>query len=214
MKKTIILISGNAGAGKDTVFGMIKDFIPEICQYTFAASLKNIVKDLSKLFLNADFDAYQMNLLEYKEQLRPELTIYDESGPRPLSIRYLLQNVGTEIIRNHLGEDVFVNSVISQIESHPDQRIVAVTDLRFPNELLGMKKFCSRKGYALVVVKVKRPDVQEVNHSSEKNINKLSSDWVIENDQGLDELRDQVWELVRYYLWSFVGHMVVTTLSS
>lgn len=204
MKKTIILISGNAGAGKDTVFGMLKDFIPEIRQYTFAASLKHIVKDLSRLFLNTSFDINQMNILEYKEQIRPELTIYDENGPRPLTIRYLLQNIGTEIIRNQLGPDVFATAAINQIESHPDQRIVAITDLRFPNELSRVGRWCSENGHRLLVVNViRKACIGNHSHESEKNVNYMPSDWIIENNGSLEDLRDQVKELIQYYLKPF-----------
>ena len=214
MKKTIILVSGNAGAGKDTVFGMIKDLIPDIRQYTFAASLKHIVKDLSKIFLNAEFDVESMNSLEYKEAIRPEFTVYDQNGPRPLSIRHLLQNIGTEVMRNHLGADVFINATLDQIESDPDEKVVAITDLRFPNELSRVRQFCSEKRYKLIVIKVRRSSIESGYHESEKNIDKLPCDWIIENNQGLEDLREQVREIVRHALWSFVGHRYVSTLSS
>ena len=126
MKKIIGLV-GFIGNGKSTV----GDHLVE-CGYTsvsFAASLKDCV---------AAIFSWDRELLEgATAQSRrwreiPDKYWSDKLG-KDVTPRWALQYMGTEVMRNHFFNDIWVASLEKRI-SQLDKNIV-VTDVRFPNEI-------------------------------------------------------------------------------
>lgn len=105
-----------------------------------------------------------------------------------LEVRRLLQRLGTEVGRNILGEDVWVDAAFREIEKgrRPDQRVV-ITGIRYPNELDRIK---SEGG---VSVWVSRPGYGPVNgHSSDNDLDIYDFDYAIDNRGSLDFLSSMV----------------------
>lgn len=82
-------------------------------------------------------------------------------GKHITNIRQLLQVIGTDVIRKY-DENWHVNQMIHEIESYSENRLIAIDDVRFPNE---REAILERSGDVFFIV---RTNVSEVsNHSSE-----------------------------------------------
>jgi len=127
-----------------------------------------------------------------------------------MTVRDLLQLLGTEAMRNGLHKNVWVNALmadytpnhylIGSMTRHLDDAEALypnwlITDTRFPNELEAVRK---QKG---ITIKVHRPgsksDAKQAQHASETALNNVTDwDYVISNDGDIDELRNKVYEVL------------------
>jgi hypothetical protein len=200
----IISVSGPIGSGKDTIAQIIQEITPyhkwEIQKW--AGKLKTIGELISGIPKEKFEDQ------EFKYTNLPAM--WDKDG-EPMTVRDLLQLLGTEAMRNGLHENVWVNALMSEYKGHhkKEKQISLVdtsfdentypnwiiTDTRFPNELDAVK---FRNGIA---IKVYRPgsksDAKQAQHDSETALNNVTDwDYVISNDGDLDELRNKVYEVL------------------
>jgi hypothetical protein len=77
------------------------------------------------------------------------------------SIRQLLQVIGTDVIRKY-NKDWHVNKMVDEINSMPKDCVIAIDDVRFPNEVDAILRL---SGEVFFIV---RPNVSEIsNHASE-----------------------------------------------
>ena len=111
-------------------------------------------------------------------------------------VRRLLQKLGTEVGRDMIGENVWVNIMASKIVGHLCAgRPVVVTGIRFPNEV-GMVR--DLEGTA---VWIDRPGVDAhsgtASHSSENSVGADDFMVIIKNDSTLEDLRLKADELVQ-----------------
>jgi len=114
-------ICGAAGAGKDS-FAEVFHYLPHFLQYSFADPVKAVV---CKAF---GISPYNFCSRELKETVLP----FWGHSPRELA-----QLVGTELFRNHFGEDHWIKRLEFQLflDFDNQESITAViTDVRFPNE--------------------------------------------------------------------------------
>ena len=205
LTNTIILLCGPAGSGKDTSYEILKNHLFsqncnwEISKYSFGRALKDIVVDLSRLFINANFSADAMDGLAYKEVIHPEYKLYavgSDEQPQPLVIRTLLQQVGTDILRKQLGDDIFAKALITKIDEQfkkPINQIAIVADLRFPNEQQSMIEFCNKNGYKCITIYIERNSrINNAAHSSESYYNSLQKDIIIINNGTLHDLSENL----------------------
>jgi hypothetical protein len=202
MSKTVVLFCGSAGSGKDTSFNFMKKYIEEtnnsiiMSHFSFGRPLKEIVVDLCKLFINENYSVESMDNYMYKEEVRPEHTIYFEDNEKghPLVIRKLLQIIGTDIIRKQLGDDIFAKTTLYKIDKQFNtligEQIVFITDLRFQNEQKCIKDYCKNHGYKCCTIYIRRNIALEHTHQhvSEKQYDQLEKDVIIENCGSLPDL--------------------------
>lgn len=132
-----------------------------------------------------------------------DLVGYTEAKTVP-EVRGLLQRLGTEVGRNMIDEDVWVNAMCRRIVEigHATQPVV-VTSVRFPNELEMIR---SLGGDTMYVTRTEPTDTLRAHqiatqptrsHSSETSISAQDFDYCIENDGTLIELADKVSDFVR-----------------
>ncbi len=109
-----------------------------------------------------------------------------------LTPRLVLQLLGTEGGREQIHPNIWVNATLGDIK--PTDKII-VTDVRFPNEVYGIKK---RNG---IVIRVVRPSkVSTSTHPSETSLNDFNQwDYVIINDGTLEQLEDKVIEMLKHF---------------
>ena len=82
-------------------------------------------------------------------------------GKHITNIRQLLQVIGTDVIRKY-DENWHVKQMIKEIESYSEDKLIAIDDVRFPNE---RKAILERSGKVFFIV---RTNISEIsNHSSE-----------------------------------------------
>ena len=199
----IISVSGPIGSGKDTIAQIIQEITPyhkwEIQKW--AGKLKTIGELISGIPKEKFEDQ------EFKYTNLPAM--WDKDG-EPMTVRDLLQLLGTEAMRNGLHENVWVNALMSDytpnhyligsMTRHLDDATALypnwiITDTRFPNELEAAK---TRNG---ISIKVHRPgsksDAKQAQHASETALNNVTDwDYVISNDGDIDDLRNKVYEVL------------------
>jgi energy-coupling factor transporter ATP-binding protein EcfA2 len=205
MSNTIVLLSGKAGSGKDTLFGLLVNHFNKnyndynISQFSFGKSVKKIVKGLSKLYLNMDLDMTKMDSLSYKEEQHHDKTLYivdkntSSTLQLSLTVRLLLQHVATNILREELGDAIFARKVSDDIDmyftNHISQNNIAViTDLRFPDELVHIKRRFSESNTKIIAVFIDREDVITNGHISESLYGSMEFDMRVNNNGTIADL--------------------------
>ena len=170
----IFVIAGKARHGKDTVAGYIKDYYAnkKVINLAYGSYIKEYAKKIS------DWDGS------------------DETKPREL-----LQELGTEVIRQKIDKDFFVKRICEDILVYSYYfDIITISDARFPDEIEWPKsKFKNvisikvvRDGYDTVLSKKEQKHLTEVALDEYNNY-----DYVIHNDGTLDDLKNKVFDLVR-----------------
>ena len=105
----------------------------------------------------------------------------------------MLQQVGTDLFRNQLHPNTWVNATFANY--HDNNWII--TDVRFPNELEAIKK---HNGITIRINRglVERTGkmIQEPEHISETALDNAEFDYVIENDCTIDDLIEKVKEIL------------------
>jgi hypothetical protein len=197
----IIAISGLIGSGKDTVADYLVN-LHEFRRESFAGNLKNAMCEI----FGWDRDMLEgrsKSSREWREQV-------DEWWAKRLNIphltpRWILQHVGTDVIRGHFHDDMWLASLENKLRKTDDD--IIISDVRFKNEVKMLKDL------GAVCVEVTRGDRPAwYQYALEGDIRKLETlkvhrseyDWigtdfdaVIDNNGTLDELYKQVESLIR-----------------
>lgn len=205
----IISISGKIGSGKDTVAEIIKQQSPlykwEVKK--FAGKLKEVATLLTGIPMEKweDQEFKKTNLSS--EWNRPIYFGGEFISDEPMTVRDLLQLLGTEAMRNGLHTNTWVNALFSDylaqtvtvgdsefnLSEQDKEPNWIITDTRFPNEVEAVKK---RKG---ILIKVVRDSGNKVGttHSSETALDKFNEwDYVIDNTGTIVELRQKVFDIL------------------
>lgn len=205
----LIGISGKIGSGKDTVFEIIQKLCltnngPSWENKKFAGKLKQIASILTGIsvdeFENQEFKKVILGPEWGKEtKSNPLNTIEpfkDITFVEMMSVRDLLQKLGTEAMRNGLHQNVWVNALFADYKCVPADRAPngwdcdnwIITDMRFPNEYKAIKD----KGG--ITIRVNRPghgtsmtDLASA-HPSETALDGFEFDYIINNDGDLEKL--------------------------
>ena len=202
----LIGISGKIGAGKDTVGVIIRQLAitnngADWDIRKFAGKLKIVASLLTGISIEKFEDQ------EFKKTiLGPEWGKETKSNPlnaiepfkditfvEMMSVRDLLQKLGTEAMRNGLHQNVWVNALFADFKE--DMHWI-ITDMRFPNEYKAIKD----KGG--ITIRVNRPghgtsmtDLASA-HPSETALDGFEFDYTINNDGDLEKLISLVREIL------------------
>lgn len=111
-----------------------------------------------------------------------------------MSVRELLQKLGTEAMRNGLHTNVWVNALFADYKpiklSQYDPSYWLVTDTRFPNEADAITE---RGG---ILLRIERPGTSTGDHPSETALDNYPFEHVIVNDGNLNDLINKVREFL------------------
>jgi len=200
----IISISGKIGSGKDTIAEIIKQEMPgagwEVKK--FAGKLKEIATLLTSIPVTQFEDqSFKQTLLSSE---------WNDVNGNAMTVRDLLQRLGTEAMRSGLHENVWVNALFATYQSkmkftesfdlvdgtdwvmkpssfcYPNW---IITDTRFPNEIAACVE---RKG---ICIKVERNSETNIGntHASETALDEYTKwDYVINNTGTREQLHSQI----------------------
>lgn len=207
----IITFCGFAGSGKDTAADYLVDFYG-FRRMSFSAPLKDVA---SAVF------GWDRNMLEGRTQQarrqREQVDVWwaKRLGIPNLTPRWVLQNWGTDVLRNGFHQDIWIASLENKLRNN--DRDIVVTDARFPNEMSSVK---DAGGY---VIRIKRGDdpvwiddahivnigphhpeynkalakLEELGiHYSERNWIDEPVDFTIENNGNVEELFEKIENLI------------------
>lgn len=184
---TIVGVMGPAGSGKSTVADYLVERYGAV-KYTLAAPLKEIARDV------LEFTHEQL----YGSQAQKETT-----DPRyGFTPRWFLQRLGTEGLRKHFGEDVWVDLMLARIRR--DQPILAVCDdCRFMNEackILAFNDGLGGRGHVWRLSGQHRASADAGTHQSEQEWDRAPYDYAIAPAGfGVEHLRKCVDDAAAHY---------------
>lgn len=163
----IILISGAAGSGKDTVGEILRDAYEGDGKKVLVTHFADLVKHVAANF-------------------------YGWNGVKDIHGRSVLQKVGTDIVRRW-KEDYWVDFLIDMLELFGGRYdYVIIPDARFPNEVSKIKE----KWPDTIHLRVERKKFQthlteeQLRHASETALESVMPDVWIHNDGDLGDLID------------------------
>lgn len=194
----IIGINGYAGSGKDTVGEIIKQLQPH--EHWEIKKFAGKLKDVASTILGIPTLMFEDQ--EFKKKTLPQM--WSNHG-LPMTVRDFLQRLGTDALREGLHPNTWVNALMMDYkeqliniindegyqfeERYPNW---IITDCRFPNEAIAIK---NQGG---VIVRINRPGINAVNaHPSEVALDHWHFDYVVENDEGIVELKHQVRDILK-----------------
>lgn len=201
-----------AGKLKETVANLIGCKVEDLESQEFKRQLLGEEWKQNYRVTSYDKDAYEKLSSEFQVRLGhytlgAPVHIAEEWIP---DVRWLLQTVGTEAMRNNVHQNVWVNALFSNYKKnmqksssredainlkYPDW---IITDMRFPNEMQAVK---NREG---ITVRINRYDLsrgtiqqqkewaQNNAHPSETALDNSEFDYTIDNDGTIEELIEMV----------------------
>ena len=206
----IIGASGKIGSGKDTVGEIIQKLCltnngPKFEIKKYAGKLKQMAslltgipvedfedQEFKKSYLGAEWGTVKSN------PLNAVPVFADVSFNELMSVRELLQKLGTEAIRDGLHPNAWVNALMCEYkrpkmsEYNPSNWII--TDVRFPNELEAVEDV---KGLTIKVVRpVEKSKTSVRLHPSETSLDKAEFDYEIINDGSIEDLIEKVRQIL------------------
>lgn len=202
MRKTLVLISGKLRSGKDTFADYLEEAAKEAQVSTkrglFARALKdNCRKDFAPLcrFLKAEYLRLAEHGIPHEEIAWMDVRddhFYDNKTDMT---RFLLQAYGTEIFRNRVDENYWVNQLLQEF-SHADAEVFIVTDTRFPNEIVVPTEWAEGRSMLLSTVRIERESIARTGtlthaHLSETALDEFPFwDYVYHNNGTKEDLRE------------------------
>lgn len=184
---SLIAICGFQGSGKDTLANILIE--KGYTKVSFAGLLKDVV---------ATIFSWNRDLLEgTTKKSRKWRETVDEWWANRLNIpnltpRYVLQQIGTDVLRNHFHQDIWVAAIERKISNMSG---VVITDCRFPNEIDMIKKL---NGSILHIYRGKLPiwfgteDIPKDIHISEVLWTKYNFDKTIDNNGDIKQLEIKI----------------------
>tara|TARA_R110000822_G_scaffold1894_6_gene9070 strand:- start:257 stop:946 length:690 start_codon:yes stop_codon:yes gene_type:complete len=222
----IIGVNGKINSGKDTVGKIVQYLVNPLEDYTiydwiesddlngrdfnfeikkFAGKLKQTASLLTGIPVK-DFEDQEFKKSYLGEEwatvrnhpLNSIPVFEDVKFNELMSVRELLQKLGTEAMRDGLHTNVWVNALFADYKGpklsqyNPSNWII--TDMRFPNE---MEAIVERKGITIRVTRpVKKSKTTAKLHPSETSLDKAKFDYEIMNNGTIDNLIDMVREIL------------------
>jgi len=210
----IIGISGHARSGKDTVGTMIAtaavhdDTYPKFEHKKFAGYVKQVASLLTGIPLHYfEVDHIKRSYLPKEWNDQNLIRLVGDVDDARMTIREMLQKIGTDCIRENLHPNAWVNALMKDYKKPATEAIEKtggytnhphpmnfpnwiITDVRFPNEFDAIKE---RGG---ILIRVNRDNLAEDVHISEVALDKEKRwDYVIDNNGTLEQLSTKVGEI-------------------
>jgi hypothetical protein len=205
----ILALSGKKKSGKDTIADfLVKD--QNFVKISLATPLKNLIINVFKIeskYLNDDSlkdkELPEFITIDY-EHIDKIRQIVSENWGFPVDYeareklesfhgteiktpRKLMQTIGTDMLRNHIRDDIFIVLLAQALKE--SRQPVVIPDARLQNE----REFLKKIGAVMAIVKRHNPDEKPDDHISENDFGKEDDyDLVIHNNIELGQLRSEM----------------------
>lgn len=186
----IIGLCGYARSGKDTAAKILTKY--GFKHVAFADKVREAVYALDPLLWRETgrYETEETSLSAVIDELGWEGY---KSSEWAEEIRTLLQRMGTEVGRNILGENIWVDAIFNDPTNF--RKNLVVSDVRFPNEADYIYE-----RYDGIVIRINRNNVGPINnHSSDNYVDQLDAAWDIDNDGTLEDLENELLTILKEY---------------
>ncbi len=192
----IIGFVGFIGSGKDTAADYLVNF------HGFRRdSFANTLKDAVAAVFGWDrtlLEGRTKEAREWREQV--DLWWSERLGIHQLTPRWILQHWGTEVLRNHFHDDIWIASLENKIRKTRDN--IVISDVRFTNEITAIHNAGG------LVVRIKRgPDPDWFQDAANVNCGPTNLNWAI-SKQRMTELKIHASET------SWIGNLIDHTIEN
>jgi hypothetical protein len=172
---TAVGLSGYGRSGKDTIGAALQQH--GYVRAAFADRIRESLYVLNPLISDSE------RVADIIDEQGWEAT----KGTHP-EARVLLQRLGSEVGRDLLGENIWVDMTFKNV---PDGSKVVITDCRFPNEAEAVKRLGGQ------IWRVDRPGFIPANaHPSETALDDWAFDQRFDNDGSVNDLHDKVFRAI------------------
>ena len=175
-KYRIIGFAGRARSGKSTLAKVLKE-VQGAVVITIASYLKGLCCDILDV-TPKELDEMKVNGTEIElkadaiEKIAQETNINNTMIANVLSsypinnVRQMLQIIGTEVIRKY-NPNWHINKMKAEIESYPQDQLIVIDDVRFPNEREAIESYAN--SIVLFIMNPRKID-NVSNHESERSL--------------------------------------------
>jgi hypothetical protein len=184
----LIGVVGLIGSGKDTVSKRLEQK-HGFRRDSFAKSLKDAV---SAMF-NWDREMLEGNGDDSRQWREQPDEFWSKKFGKTVTPRWVLQHFGTEVMRQHMHDAIWIDSCLSRYDGQP----TVISDTRFQNELKTIKEHGGE------IILVKRGELPTREQMQERGAHKSEWDWmgwefdhIIDNDGTKQELFAKVDDLI------------------
>lgn len=196
----IIGITGYARHGKDTIANVLSRELG-YNRIALADQMKTAMATLNPLVVVRREDWARAPIPVWDETMRLANYVdevgWDEAKKLP-EVRRLLQVFGTEVGRQMLGENVWIEALVRNTKGFypPSERRIVIPDIRFQNEA----DWIHRMNDA-ALWRVTRPDFDNgigITHASERDIATLRPDVEFINQGTVSDFKDVVMRRIKF----------------
>ena len=198
----IIGINGKIGHGKDALASMlvkldsqlkIRKFahpIKKLCAQLIGCSIKDLeCQDFKNTTLSKVWDyctlSDNVKYSYHSTEVACAIKRGEYVSTHQMTVRDLLQRIGTDACRDMVHPDIWVNSMFSSYNLLVDNWIIS--DVRFPNEAQHIRYMGG------ILIKIIRTTTCTSYHSSECALDEFTNwDYVIDNNGSLTDLQHKV----------------------
>ena len=169
------------------------DKLKEICSVVFNKAKSNFDnQDFKNSFVDEQFWYYQNKISKQIFNLIPEGEPEHYFVLIKPTYREMMQKIGTELFKNNINPNIWIDLVNSQIKKG---KHYIITDLRFKDEY----NFIRNKTKKNYIVKIINNNVESMNHISENDLNNAEFDYVINNNGSIDDLVEEVRKMLIHF---------------
>jgi hypothetical protein len=193
----VVMLAGRKGAGKDEAAQYILRKYAHLhpIKLAYADCLKDVAFDLIQSFYGTDLPIIRS---DFDDPVKKEAPIpgYTFHG-QPLTIRRVLQVVGTDILRHHLGANIWLHSVYQKIRHAAKYTdLIIISDCRFENEITEMESLLQQVSmnqssdprYKILSLRINRPrESHESTDSHASEVQDFPVDFTLNNDGSLEQ---------------------------
>lgn len=172
----IYIVCGKARHGKDTIAEMIRHY-----------------------YIENHYDVLNLQYSSYIKEYAKKISNWD--GSEETKPRELLQQLGTNVIRDKIDEAFFVKKIVDDIKVYSFFfDVLTISDARFKLEVDTPRDNFEN----VVIIRVNRPNFdnglteEQKMHRTETDLDDYKNyDYVIENDGNLEDLKEKVTEILK-----------------
>lgn len=208
--KTLILISGKMRSGKNQFADYLNTILLSKAKTVrsdlfagdlkkgaaedFSYMMKHVNEQITKIKDELTYSKIDSNSLKNVIPLLNDLMVARQENwyeDKTMMSRLLLQTYGTQIFRDRVNENHWVDQVLKRLIGC-DEEYTLVTDTRFENEIEHVKRVCSSHGIKVITIRIERymrtNNLYE--HESEKGLDDYKNwDLIVNNNGTLESLK-------------------------